>query len=619
MPSSPVSTLGRWFRNFWSVVDSARRHVVNILFLAVVLVLLVAVVRGGRPALDEHTALVLNLNGPLVEQRAGGARSLFALSLRAGETKDTRLRDVLAVLDAAAKDPKIDRVLLSLDDLSSAGLPVLREVAAALERFKASGKAVVAWGTNYDQAQYYLAAHATEVYLHPMGVVLLEGFGGYRNYYKDALDRIGVSANVIRVGSYKNFGEPYSANAPSKETLESETYLYNGLWATYTDGVEKARKLPHGSIAKLIEDLPQQFADAGNDMAKLALKNRLVDGLKTRDELRQLLIERGAMDRDSKSFRQVDYDAYLAGVKPQLFGDAIGVVVAEGSISNGIEPAGSIGGRSTAELIRKAREDTRIKAIVLRVNSPGGSAVGSELIRRELEVTRAAGKPVVVSMGNVAASGGYWISMAADEVIADPATITGSIGVIALLPTADKAMQKLSINTGGYTTTWLAGSYDPRRPLDPRLAQLVQGMIKNVYSEFTTKAAAARKTTPEKIDAIAQGRVWTGAQALERNLIDRTGNFEDAIKAAAARAKIPETTRVAYIEPELTLVERIAQNFGNEASSLLAKVGLRVVPAGLPAGIASDVQQDLEWLAGIADSSRTGIPFVALAHCLCGR
>ena len=629
-PDKRSSTLYRIISGFWSFLDASRRALFNLIFLFIIIVLIIALLSSDKLKLQDKTALVLNLNGPVVEQQSGSVRDRITAQAAGNDGgAQTQLRDVLMVLDAAAKDKRIDRVLLILDDFSNTGLANLREVAAALERFKASGKQVVAWGSNFDQKQYYLAAHASEVMLHPMGMVYIDGFGRYRNYYRDALDKIGVTAHVIRVGTYKNFGEPYFANAPSKATMESDAFLYDALWKTYTDGVETARKLPAGSIAKTINELPELFTAAGNNAAKLALQNKWVDSLKTRDEMRQMMIERGAKDdehADQKTFRQVSFGAYLDSVKPKVafgMGDAIGVVVAEGEITDGAAPAGAIGGRSTAELIRRARDDDKIKAIVLRVNSPGGSAFGSELIRHELELTRTAGKPVVVSMGNVAASGGYWISMAADEVIADVTTITGSIGVFAILPTAEKALEKLSVNTGGYTTTWLGGGYDPRRALDPRFEQLIQGSISNIYNEFTTKAATARKTTPEKIDAVAQGRVWTGAQAKERGLIDRTGSFNDAIKSAAAKAKLPEDVRVAYIEPEPSKFERILQQFGVDASStigtLAAQFNLRLIPAGIPNGAINEAQKDMLWLSEMSEKSRIGMPFMALTHCLCGR
>ncbi|MDE2048106.1 MAG: signal peptide peptidase SppA, partial [Betaproteobacteria bacterium] len=401
----------RWLHRLWWLLNTSRRIVFNLIFLAIVVALVASWWRSAPPRLQDKTALVLSLKGSIVEQRSGGLRDRLTGQAQGTPSDQVQLRDVLAVLDAAAKDPHIDRVVLLPDELSGAGMVTLREVSAALDRVRASGKQVVAWASGYDQRQYYLAAHADEVYLDPMGAVMIEGFGRYRNYYKDALDRLGVTANVIRVGTFKNAAEPYFANGPSPASLEAEGTLWNGLWATYTADVEKARKLPAGSIAKGIDDAPARFAAAGGNSAQLALREKLVDGLKTRDELRQLLIERGVKDDAIKSFRQVSFDAYLSTIKPQTTGDSIGVVVAEGEIVDGDAAAGTIGGRSTAELIRKAREDSSIKAIVLRVNSPGGSAFGSELVRRELALTRAAGKPVVVSMGDVAASGGYWITM----------------------------------------------------------------------------------------------------------------------------------------------------------------------------------------------------------------
>jgi protease-4 len=609
--------LRSFFSRAWRVLDASRRVAVNLLFLLIV-VAFVAALLGGPGPLREKTALVLDLKGPLVEQRPGGLRDDFERQTFGGGNPTTSLRDVLTTLDAAAKDNKIDRVVLLLDEFSASGLPALREVASAIDRFKASGKQVVAWGASFDQAQYFVASHASEVYLHPMGLVFLKGMGRYRAYYKDALDRLGINVNVLRVGSYKNFGETYVANGPSKESVESETYLYNGLWSNYTDSVEQARKLPQGSIMRGIEALPQRLTALHGDAARLALDAKLVDGLKTRDELRALLIERGVKDEQSKTFRQISFADYLQRQKLPSTGDAVGVVVAEGEIVDGIAPPGQVGGVSTAELIRKARDDDKIKAIVLRVNSPGGSAFASELVRRELEVTRKAGKPVIVSMGSVAASGGYWISMAADEVIADPATVTGSIGVIALLPTADKAMDKLSLHTGGVTTTWLAGAEDPRRPLDPRFAQLVQSTIEHVYGEFTGRAAEARKTTPQKIDEVGQGRVWTGVQAKDRGLVDRLGSYGDALKAAAQRAKLTEGSyRVVYVEREPGKFERLMGLFGDTVAQAvdrrLARAALAV--AGVPPVAARDAVHDLGWLAELTEGRR---PFSVVTHCLCG-
>lgn len=612
--TTAFQALRRAFAWLWWLLDATRRTLLNLLFLLLLGALLWLFARSGSTPLQEQTALVLALRGPLHEQFSGNLRDNALKQARGQPLAQTRLRDVLVALEAAARDPAIARVVLVLDDFAGAGLPTLREVAAALERFKASGKPVVAWGSGYDQRQYYLAAHASEVWMHPMGAVRIEGFGGRRNYYKDALDHIGVTAHVLRAGQYKNAAESYVANEPSPQTLEADGLLYDTLWAAYTGGVERARKLPPGSLAAGLDQLPERLADAGGDMAKLALKDKLVDALKTPDQLRSSLIEQGA--RDGPTFRQIPFEAYLSRVRPATGADAVGVVIAEGSIVDGQAPGGQIGGLSTSALIRRAREDEHIKALVLRVDSPGGSAFGSELVRRELELTRQAGKPVVVSMGDLAASGGYWISTAADEVIADETTITGSIGVVAMLPSAERALDKLGVHTGGHTTSWLVGAYDLRRGLDPRYEKVIQAGIDHVYADFTAKVAAARKTTPDAINAVGQGRVWTGAQAKERGLVDRLGSFGDALAAAAQRGRLADGYRVVYIEQQPGRTERLLALLGSQVVAALGidgDVSTALLP-WLPASALRDVQADLSWLADIGAGRQ---PFAALTHCLC--
>lgn len=607
---------GFWWviRKSWMVLDASRRAVLNLLLLALVISLVATWLARGLVPLKEKTTLVLDLQGALVEQFSGSARDQLMAQVRGDKQRQTRLRDVLATLDAASKDDKISALLLDVDQLGGSGMASLREVAAGLERFKASGKPVLAYGDSFNQRGYFLAAQASEIYLHPMGMVMIEGFGRYRAYYKDALDRLGVDVNVIRVGTYKSFAEPYFANGPSKASQEAESYLYGDLWGRYTGAVEAARKLPAGAVTRGIETLPETLAALKGDTAKFALQAKLVDGLKTRDEMRDLLMTRGAKDDKGKSFRQVSFADYQAHVKPnKSSGPAVGVVVAEGEIVDGDASAGRIGGDSTARLIRQAREDEQIKAVVLRVNSPGGSAFASEVVRRELELTRLAGKPVVISMGDVAASGGYWISMSSDEVIADAATITGSIGVFAILPTANKLLDKLSVHTGGTTTTWLAGGFDPRRPLDPRLASSVQSGINHIYDEFTSKAALARKKPVAEIDAVAQGRVWTGAQAKERGLIDRLGSFDDALKSAAKLAKLEAEPRISYVERDLGRLERLLSSFDSVllpsmAAAVRAELGF-VVPKGL-----QEVQAELAFVSGLSSGRQ---PYNAVVHCLC--
>jgi protease-4 len=609
-------TLGRGVGKFWRAVDATRRTILNVLFLLILVLILWTMFGGGVKPLGAKTALVLDLKGALVEQSAGSVRDALMANVSGDVKKTVQLRDVLTALDAAATDENITSVLLLLQDMDGAGMAMLNDIGQAVDRVKAAGKPVIAWGDSYDQRQYLLASHATEVYVHPMGVVNIKGFGRHRNYYRDALDKIGVTVNLMKVGTYKSFAEPYIGNGPSDAASEAESFLYNALWGTYTAEVEKNRKLPAGAVNASINDLPKLMEAAGGDTGKLALSTKLVDGLKTRDEIRTMMIKRGTADLEGKSFRQVGFEEYVDRHRPKVFGDAVGVVVASGDITDGVAGPGAIGGLSTSNLIRRAREDDHIKAIVLRVDSPGGSAFGSELIRRELELTRAAGKPVVVSMGNVAASGGYWISMAADEVIADPSTITGSIGVFAILPTAEKVIDKLGIHTAGTTTTWLADAYNPLRPMDPRFGQLVQSSINHIYSEFTTKAAVARKTTPEKIDEVGQGRVWTGVQAKERGLVDRLGSYRDALASAATRAKLAPGYRVAYIEREGSNVERIlGRLFGaSAAQAFTIQVKLGLLPTGLPASAVTDVTRELGWLAELSDGRK---PYAAVTHCMC--
>jgi protease-4 len=620
MSFRPLSSLRRGIGALWRGLDATRRFVLNLIFLIILIAFFWALFGGGLKPLAPKTALVLDLKGELVEERAGSVRDSVVAGLSGNGRRLVRLPDVLKALDGAAKDGNVNEVLVLLDELDGGGLASVREIGAGIERVKAAGKRVVVWGGNFDQKRYLIAAHASEIYLHPMGMVLIEGFGRHRNYYRDALDKVGVTVNLMKVGTYKSFAEPFIGNGPSQAAQEADSFLYNGLWTAYTAEVEKARKLPAGAIAKGIDELPQRLQAANGNAAKVALDWKLIDGVKTRDEVRAMFIKRGAYDDRIKSFRQVSFGDYMARNPEKPFGDAVAVVVAAGDITEGTGGPGMVGGISTANLIRSVREDSSVKAVVLRVNSPGGSAYGSELIRRELELTRAAGKPVVVSMGDVAASGGYWISMAADEVIADPSTVTGSIGVFAILPTADKVVDKLGIHTAGVTTTWLADAYNPLRPLDPRFGQLIQSSINHVYDEFTTKAAIARKTTPAKIDEVGQGRVWTGTQAKERGLVDRLGSYGDALRSAAKRANLGDDFRVTYAEQPTTLAERVLERMGlSDAQILNVQVKLGLLPidlgaAALGGNATAGITRDLGWLSAVADRKQ---PFAAVTHCLC--
>ncbi len=614
--SSRPGIVRRFFSALWWLLDGTRRLVINLLFLALLVLVVIAWTAGSRkPVLQENTALVLNLRGDLVEQASGSGSELLVAEALGQQRRETRVRDVLEALDAAAKDPNIVRVALVLDDLSGGGTASLREIAAALARFKAqSGKEIVAWGSAFNQRQYFLASHADAVYLHPYGSVALRGIGGNGLYFKEVLDKLGITMHGFQAGRFKSAIEPLTRQGPSAESLEADQSWMDDLWATWTADVERVRKLPAGHIARMIEEAPQRMAEAGGDLAQLALKEKLIDGVKTRDEFRAMLVERGAASDGSKgTFRQVPYESYLAYALPRS-GAQVGVIVAEGEILDDDAPPRMVGGRLVAEQIRRARENDDIKALVVRIDSPGGSVFGSELVRRELELTRQAGKPVVASMGDLAASGGYWIAMAADEIVADPTTITGSIGVFGVLPTFERALEKVGVGTGGASTTWLAAAQDPSRPMDPRVAQMVQSRIDHYYQRFITQVAVARGSTPEKINEVAQGRVWTGQQAKANGLVDTLGGLHEALASAAQRAKLTEY-RVTYLEREPRGLDRWLSMFlGRIAAAARTELGW-TLPFGLQPW-ADHLQGELQRQARLFEASQDD-PTRAYAYCFC--
>ena len=602
----------RFFGGLWRALNFMRMLVFNLLFVAILALLLFAWVSIDGPGiLAPDTALVLNLQGDIVEEYTIGPREAALAEALGEERFETRLRDILGVIDAAAKDLQITRAVLVLDDMGSAGTATLREIGAALERFKASGKPVYAWGESYGQAQYYLASHANELYLHPGGMLTVRGLKGTRGYYKQLLDKLGVKVNAFQAGRYKSFAEPFTRTGATPESKEADALLLNGLWSTWTGEVERVRKLKPGTINAVIAELPQRLARTDGDIARLALKEGLVDGLKTRDQFREQLLQAGAprSDEDSETFRQISMYSYLRQPPRLAAGNAVGVIVAQGEITGGDAQQGRVGARTMVELIQRARQDDSIKAVVLRIDSPGGLVQASEIIREQLELTRKAGKPVVASMGDVAASGGYWIAMGADEVIADPATITGSIGVFGLVPTLEGTMEKLGVKIDGVSTTWLAAATDVRQPLDKRLAQSLEQVVNSNYREFIGLVAERRNTTPEKINEVAQGRVWTGAQAKERGLVDTLGGIDIAIKSAAQRAGLGDRYRLEYIEPEPRGLGRyLSLLFDRIAATLPAQLGL----SALSRREARSVRRDLELLFGAREN-----PLAAISYCFC--
>jgi protease-4 len=611
------SLLYRFVRGVWRVMDYSRRLAMNLVFLFIVVVF-IGFLLSSKPLLHDRTALVIAPEAQIVEQYSVDAGSM-AVSRAFGEpAREVQLRDLLRALEAAKTDPRIERVVIRPDLISAGGLAQLREVAQALRDVRASGKEVIAYADNLDQMGYLLAAEANTIYLHPSGSLILEGLGRYRTYYREGLqDKLGLDVHLFRVGEYKSAAEPYILDAASPESKEADLYWMNDLWQRYLADVGRDRGIDPAKLAADINAMPDGLKAADGDPARWALNEHLVDALKTSDEVEAILEKKGEVDRELHTFRQIDLDGYLAHLgrdAPPLRGNEVAVVVAEGDIGAGRQPPGKIGGESTAALIDLARNNPRTKALVLRVDSPGGEVFASEQIRREVELTRMAGIPVVVSMGNVAASGGYWISMNANRIYADPSTISGSIGIFGLVIDGPRALAKIGVHSDGVGTTRWAGAFDPARPLDPAAGELIQSTIDFGYKQFIGKVALARGRTPEQIDAIARGRVWSGAQAKDRGLVDSLGGLHDAIDGAAQLGRLDKGSySVVYVEKGMTPFEKFFAGLTDSAHarSMLAASGLGAM--FLPANVQHDVADGLQWL-----DSEKGKPFSAVAYCFCG-
>ncbi|MBN6102785.1 signal peptide peptidase SppA [Xanthomonas sp. CFBP 8703] len=624
------SPIASFFVGLWDVMNFTRRLILNLVFFGFLLLLLLAIVfamaRGdGAKTLRDRTTLLIAPEGTLVEQFSADPVSR-ALTKAMGDkgAEEIQLRDLIRALEAAKTDPKIERVALRLDKLQPSGFASMREVSAALQDLRASGKQVVAYSDSLSQAQYLLAAQANEVYLDPMGSVVLEGLGRYRQYFREGLqDKLGVDVHLFKVGEFKSAAEPYVLDAASPASKEADLFWMNDVWQRYVADIAKARKLAPEQISAGIDTMPEGIAAAGGDMAKFALQQKLVDGLKTREEVEELLTKRGVADDDADTgFRNVNLDAYLQQLdlrrSPVDSRPQVAVVVAAGEISGGEQPAGRIGGESTAALLRDARDDEAVKAVVLRVDSPGGEVFASEQIRREVVALKAAGKPVVVSMGDLAASGGYWISMNADRIYADPSTITGSIGIFGMIPNLTRSLDKIGVHTDGVGTTRFAGAFDVTRPMDPVVGQVIQSVINKGYADFTGKVAQARNKPVEAIDQVARGRVWSGAQAKERGLVDAFGGFKDAVADAAARAKLGDRDkyRVRYIEKPATPFAQFVSGFAGSRMGAWM-LGDSALAHAVLARSMPELDTQLRFVQDATDK-RDGTPVKALAYCFCG-
>jgi|LakMenEpi03Aug12_release.lakeMendotaPanAssembly.Ray.scaffolds.fasta_scaffold09981_2 protease-4 len=617
----PIRT---FFQFLWNAINFTNHLVFNLIMLFVLIGIL-AVISASMSAksftpIRDNTALVLDLEGVLVEQRTVDSISTALAEVQGGGEREILLRDVLRIIKAAKNDSHITHLVLNTGGYNAPGMASTREIAAALKDFKASKKPVYAFADNYEQKQYLLAAQADKIFLDPEGAFFPEGLGRYRLFYREALqDKLGLDVHLFRVGEFKSAAEPFILDAASEESKQADLYWMNDIWQRYLQQVGTARGIAPEAIAAAIKELPQRLAAVKGNLAQLALNEKWVDGLKTAYEMEQYLVDQGvAFDDESGSFQQIDMIDYLGHVnskemtKPQA--DAVAVVVAQGEIVDGEQPQGMVGGVSASALIRAAREDDEIKALVLRVDSPGGSVFASEQIRREVELTKAAGKPVVVSMANVAASGGYWISMNADRIYADESTITGSIGIFGLMIRAPRTLEKIGVRSDGVTTTPWAAAFDMTRPMDDPTKQVVQSVIDHGYSQFISKAAKARKQTPEAIDANARGRVWSGFQAKQKGLIDAFGGLQVAIDDAAARAKLGKNDyRVDYIEEPMSPFEQFVSNLaGNSETQGLVRWASPALGLIQQTRMGQQIRADLQWL-----DRNTSKPVNAVAHCFC--
>lgn len=559
MKNSGTSLL-RPLRWLWYLVTGLYRAIVVLLVL-VVLALLWLSWRGGAPIhVGQNVALVLKPQGALVDQYSFSEANLIRRLSEQRRTQ-TSLLSLRRAIDDAASDKRITALVMDLDDMTGAGLPQLQELAAAVDRFHKTGKPVYAFGTSYNQYQYFLATHAQRISLDPTGTVWLQGLGVYGNYFKGALDKLGVKVNVFRVGKYKSAVEPFLRNTMSPAAKLANRAWLGDLWSRYQEQVTAQRKLPADAITQYIDGFSAGIVADGGDAARYALQHKLVDALQTRQAFRKMLEAKVGTDKAHGSFRQISALAYLHAVRGERHHDQphrIGLVVVQGDIVDGRSGSDSAGGDTIAGLLDRARRDDDVSAVVLRVNSPGGSVSAAEKIRRAVQRLKAAHKPVVVSMSTLAASGGYWISMDANRIYAHRTTITGSIGIFGLLPTIAKPLEKLGIHADGVGTTPLAGAFSIERPLTQAERTIIQSQVDYGYKRFTQGVAKGRHLPLATVRKIAQGRVWSGLAAKKLGLVDAFGGLKTAETEAAKLASLaPGSYRLQRFMPRQQFVQQI--------------------------------------------------------------
>jgi len=595
--------IGMFFKGIWKLITFIRLALVNLVFLASIgaIYFIYTSAETPAPTVPKESALIVNISGPIVEQPTyvNPMDSLTGSFFGKDLPKENVLFDIVDTIRHAKDDQQVSGLVLALRDLPETNLTKLRYIAKALNEFKASGKPIYAVGDMYNQSQYYLASYADKIYLAPDGAVMLKGYSAYSLYYKTLLEKLDVNTHVFRVGTYKSAIEPFIRNDMSDAAKESASRWLGQLWGAYIDDVASNRQLEPNLLTPDMDTFLELLKKNNGDLAALSLNEGLVDQLATRQQVRKDLIEVfGSNGEDS--YNHIGFYEYQSSVAPNfnLAQDDIAVVVASGAIMDGAQPRGTVGGDTTAALLRQARNDDKVKAVVLRVDSPGGSAFASEVIRNEIEALKEADKPVVASMSSLAASGGYWISMSADRIVAQPTTLTGSIGIFSVITTFEKGLNNLGIYTDGVGTSPFS-DVGVTTGLSDGASQAFQMGIEHGYKRFIGLVSQSRDIPVDSVDEVAQGRVWTGQDALEFGLIDKIGDFDDAVKLAAELAEV-EQYNLYWVEEPLSPAQQFIQDFMNQVKVSLGLDATALLPQALQP-VATQVIQDANMLQSFND------------------
>ncbi|MGR2984610.1 signal peptide peptidase SppA [Vibrio vulnificus] len=595
--------IGLVFKGIWKAITFVRLALTNLIFLLSIALVYFIYFYGHdtQPQVEQPSALVLNLSGPIVEQSLYiNPMDSFAGSLFGEEIpKENVLFDVVDTIRYAKDDEKITGLVLSLRDMPETNLTKLRYIAKALNEFKASGKPIYAVGAFYNQSQYYLASYADKIYLAPDGGVMLKGYSAFNLYYKTLLEKLDVTTHVFRVGTYKSAIEPFVRDDMSPAAKESATRWLTQLWGAFVDDVANNRNIDPKTLNPSMEEFLSQLKSVNGDLAALSIKLGLVDELATRQQLRAQLAEKFGASGDD-SYKAISYYDYRATMRDNfdVNADDIAIVVASGTIMDGQQPRGTVGGDTVAGLLRQARNDDKVKAVVLRVDSPGGSAFASEVIRNEVQALKDAGKPIVVSMSSLAASGGYWISMSADKIIAQPTTLTGSIGIFSVITTFEKGFNKLGIYTDGVGTSPFSGE-GISTGLSKGASQAFQMGIEHGYQRFISLVGNNRDLSLDAVDKVAQGRVWTGYDALQHGLVDQIGDFDDAVAEAAKMAQL-ENYNLYWVEEPLSPTEQFIQEFMKQVKISMGVDIQSILPPSLQP-VAQQMEQHASLLQNFND------------------